>query len=57
MILTKEKITFSLRPAILGVRLNFVDVGLVILYLGGGVSFFRLEKISKIGLKMFHIQQ
>jgi len=40
MTLTKEEITFTLRPVILGLRLKFVDVGVVSLYLGGGAGYY-----------------
>lgn len=55
MTLTKEEITFTLRPVILGLRLRFVDLGLVSLYLGGGAGYYsytenlpdRFEDVSE----------
>lgn len=55
MTLTKEEITFTLRPVILGLRLRFADLGLVSLYLGGGAGYYfytenlpdRFEDVSE----------
>jgi len=54
MTLTKEEISLTLKPVILGLRLRLIDVGLVSLYLGGGAGFYsytenlpdRFEDIS-----------
>ena len=49
MTLTKEEITFSILPVVLGVRIKIIETKNLSPYLGAGVDFYSYKERARIG--------
>jgi outer membrane protein W len=54
---TKEEITFTIIPIVLGVRYKVLEFNRLSPYLGAGVDFIFTKKMFHLDLKMLRIRQ